>query len=268
MTVYLGQLGRMIELWSVPSSDVSVEEQYSFHTTLEGVRRAQRRPLGRREWSINADYSTPHDSGVLADFASGAWGNGPWRFVPADAPNSNMLTPEAASCSPAGGMGAADSPDGPMNTPDGWAPRSILSSNPSVGMSFGNEYVPVLGDGPVTVSAYLLGADAAVRVFWYDAAGVSTGTHTSTVRATAGTVVRSWITATPPPGSASLRVRASNASRGCRPAVTVGDVLHPWADGRGCLKAVVVDAGRSATLAGSGFGRQSENVSYTVTEVG
>lgn len=268
MTIYLGELGRLIELWSTPSAQVQTEDYYSVQTTVEGVRRAQRKPVSRRTWSVSAAYSTPADTAVLDDFASGAWGPGPFLFVPADAPTSNMLTPQAASTDPVAGMRVSDVPDGPLLTPDGWAPRSIRATEPDAGLWFGNDFVPVVDRKPVTVSAYLRGAGAAVRTFWYDANGSGLGTNTSSITATAGTVVRSWMTVTPPVGAASLRVRAINATQGTRPAATWGTDLYPWSDGRGCLKAIVNGVSRESLIAGQGIGRQFENISYTVTEVG
>ena len=217
---------------------------------------------------MSAGFSSPADTAVLEDFASGAWGPGPWRFVSADAPTANLLTPQAASCAPESGWRVSNAADGPLLTPDGWAPRSIRNDTPSEVLWFGEEYVPVLSGTPVTVSAYLRGAGAAVRIYWYDTAGATIATATSSVTATAGTVVRSWITATPPAAAVSLRVRAINAAQGTRPAVTWGDDLYPWADGRGCLAAIVHGVSREALIAGRGPDRQFENLSYTVTEVG
>lgn len=267
MTVYLGQIGRMIELWSTPSAQVQTDDRYTFLTTVEGKRRAQRRPVGRREWSVNADYSTTAEAAALSDFASGAWGPGPFVFVSAEAPVTNMLTPAAASCDPAAGMGSTNSEGGPMLTNDGWAPRSIRSGS-GADIWFGDERVPIIEGEPVTVSAYVEGSGAAVRVTWYTADGSTLGSDTSRVTATAATTVRSWITVSPPAGAAALRVRAANAVRGSRPSVTRGELLYPWADGRGCSQAVVTAVGRDVVLAGRGLNRQFESVSYTVTEVG
>ena len=268
MTIYLGQISRMIGLWSTPSAQVQTEDFYSFQTTVEGVRRAQRKPTSPRTWSVSAGYSTPADTAVLDDFVSGAWGPGPFIFVSADAPVTNMLTPGEATCDPAAGVQPSDIAAGPMLTPDGWAPRSLRPTGSSNEVWFGMGNVPVIDREPITVSAYVRGAGAAVRVVWYDANGGGLGGNTSTVTATAGTTVRSWLTVTPPANAASLRVRAVNVAQGTRPAVTRGTHLYPWADGRGCAKAIVHAASREALLAGQGLGRQFENNSYTVTEVG
>lgn len=268
MTIYLGQLGRLIKLWTTPSAQVETEDYYSFQVTLEGNRIAQRRPTGRRAWSVSAEYSTPYDTGVLDDFVSGAWGPGPFVFIPVDAPVTNMMDPRAASCDPLGGMQSTDVSAGPMLTPDGWAPRSLSPSGGSSEVWFGTERVPVIDREPITVSAYVIGAGAAVRVVWYDANGGGLGGNTSNVTATAGTAVRSWLTVTPPAAAASLRVRAVNVARGSRPAVTRGTHLHPWSNGRGCPKAVVHAPSSETKFIGTGVGRQFENNSYTVTEVG
>ena len=274
MSIYLGQLGRLVELKCPASLQVTPEDRYSFQTTAEGKVRGQVRPsLGRRVWSLGtSDATTPRDQGAIMAFANGEWGPGPFVFVPADAPVMNMLSPEAASCAPGAftaGSGTAVGEAGPLNLgTDGWAGRSY-SNNGAGTVFFGAEKVPVLQGGKVTVSAYVLGAGAIARIAWYDAAGGSLGSTSSAIMATAGTVTRSWVTATPPAGAASAYACAVNATAMARPALTWTDTLLDWADGQGCPKAVLHAPSRSLVMASSDpRGGRYSNLSFTVQEVG
>lgn len=272
MSVYLGQLGRMVELKCPAQQQVTPAERYSFRPTLEGRTKAQVKPVGRRVWGLStSEATTPAEAGALADFANGAWGRGPFVFVSADAPVTNLLTPEQASCDPAvlNGSAPTNSVAGPMLTPDGWAGRSFMNSTPAQLLWFGTGHTPVLPGQSVTASAYLLGAGAAVRLYFYDAAGATINSHTSTVTATAGTVVRSHVTRTAPANAVSCRVLAVNATQGARPAITWTASLFEWADGQGCTKAVIHGLSRNLVMASrEASGGRYSNLSYTITEVG
>jgi len=272
LSTFIGKLGRLVELPYVGSLSVEPEERYSFRTTLEGRIKAQVRPVGRRSWSLSVKHYRPQEQGTLMSFSNGEWGPGPFVFVSTDAPVTNMLSPDAASCAPGAyvaGSGSALSEAGPLNLgADGWAGRSY-SNNGAGTIFFGSEKVPVLPGQKVTASAYLLGAGAIARIAWYDAADGSLGSTSSTIAATAGTVARSWVTATPPAGAVSAYVCAVNATAMARPALTWTDTLFPWADGQGCPKAVLFGASRSVVKAINNpyTGRWSD-ISFTVQEVG
>lgn len=271
MSVYVGHLGRMIELKCPSTQSLGLEDRVSFGTTLGGRKVGQVQPgIPKRVWQNQlSDASTPDQIGAVMAFINGEWGIGPFVFVSADAPVTNMLSPAVASCDPKAGLAATNAADGPMSIPGGWAGRSIRNSNPSLDLWFGLEDTPVIPGVQVTASAYVLGAGAAVRVYWLDATGASLGSATSTVVATAGAAVRSWITADPPAGSASCRVRAINATQGSRPALTWSDALLQWADGQGCPKAIIHGASRNLIMASRDpRGGRYSNLSFTATEVG
>lgn len=266
--IYLGQLGRMIGVKCPASQQVQSEERYSFETTLEGARKAQVRQVGRRTWSLQtSDATTPEQVAALEQFSIGAWGPGPFVFVSADAPSSNLLTPEVSTCGPAAKIASVISLAGPHYLGNGeYAARSLLNTDPSVILYFGSTRVPLVDRRMVTASAWVSGAGAAVRVFWYDAAGAGLGSSTSSILATSTTTVRSWVSAVPPVGAAACLVGAVSAGRGAQPAITWSDELLPWADGQGCAKAVVHGTSRGLVLAGPN--RTYSNLSYTVSEVG
>lgn len=267
MSSFFGSLGRLVELKCPSQQGVSSDEKVSFSTTVEGRRKGQVLRVGRRTWTLRtSDATTPLQVAAIMQFLQGAWGKGPFVFVPDDAPFTNLLSPDVASCSPDAGWRVSNSADGPMLTGDGWAARSIKNDLLSEVLWFGEEYTPVLPGRLVTASAYLVGAGAAVRVYWYDATGAQLSFSTSTVKATASTVVRSHLTVMPPAGAVSCRVRAVDAVQGAWPAVTWTDALQPYSDGQGCPKAVLHGASRELILTGPG--RNYSNLSFMVTEVG
>lgn len=264
--IYLGTLGRMIGIKCPASQNVEHEERYTFQTTLEGRRKAQPRPIGRRTWSLQtSDATTPAQVAALMQFAQGAWGPGPFVFVPADAPYTNMLTPEIASCAPGTALYAYTQSGGPMQTPDGFAARSLINTSPSQLLAFGRTLTPASPGQSVTASAYVAGAGARVRIYFYDAGGGSITSATSSV-VSDGAVIRSHITRVAPPGTASVRVLAIDTVQACNPAITWTDDLQPWADGQGCENAVVQAASRDLVQAvpGATYSRMT----FTVSEVG
>lgn len=266
--IYLGSLGRMIGIKCPASQQLETEETYEFEMTLEGKRTAQVKPRGPRTWSLQtSDATDPESVSSLMQFTQGAWGRGPFVFVSADAPFTNLLSPAAASCDPAAGLGSATVADGPMLTQAGWAGRSLSVPNPAVDVLwFGAEHVPVLPGEWVTGSAYVKGAGSTVRIYWYDISGAQIGQTTSSVTGTAATATRSWVSAVAPPNAVSCRLRAVSTSQAAMPSVTWTNKLMPYSDGQGCPQAVVHNQSRSLTL--TGMQGTYSNLSYTVSEVG
>lgn len=268
--IYLGTLGRMVGLKCPASQQVAVDERITFEQTLGGRKVGQISPGNpKRVWQNQlSDASTPAQAGAVMAFINGEWGNGPFIYVSADAPVTNLLTPSVASCDPILAV-APGLAGGPLLTPDGWAGRSYLNANPADPLWFGTAHTPVLEGTSVTASAYLIGAGARVRLYFYDALGANISTHLSGVPASAGAVVRSWVTTHVPPGAASCRLLAVNATAGARPAITWTSSLVDWADGQGCAKAVIHSASRSLVMASrEPRGGRFSNLSFTITEVG
>lgn len=265
MTVYLGTLGRMIPIYSTPSAQLETEERYSFSTTLEGRRKAQPRPIGRRTWGLNAQFADPAEHSLLSQFANGAWGPGPFVFVSVDAPHTNMLMPAVSMCDPTENYEANVTPAGPMMTPDGVAPRSYLGTGSGV-IIFGRDRNPVIQGIPVTGAAYILGDGARVRLNWYRADGSLLSQIDSTMTSTLGVVQRLHVTAVPPAEAAGVIVSVVNGLQACMPSLTWTGEIMPWSDGQGCSRSVVSAFSRSQVLAVPG--RTFSNVSFTISEVG
>lgn len=260
----------MIGIKCPSSQSLQSSDRYRFDMTLESKRKAQVVPGSRRTWDLKtSDATTPAEHSLLSQFANGAWGNGPFVFVSADASVSNLLTPAASVCAPGeyiltSGMSVTGTP--PMLTPDGWAASSFTKTLEN-GLFLGKDMIPVIPDLPVTVAAYVRGNGGAVSLHWYDAAGAVMSSVASAVTAGATNVVRSWVTAVPPAGAVGCRVSANSATQQVSwPSATWSDKLLPHGDGQGCVKAVVSSMSRDQVLAVPGH--TFSNVSFTAMEVG
>lgn len=268
--IYLGTLGRMIGIKCPASQNVEHEERYTFQTTLEGRRKAQVRPRGPRTWSLQtSDATTQAQVATLMQFAQGAWGPGPFVFLPADAPVTNLLTPAASLCGPGEFVltsGVTVTEGAPMRTPDGWAARSLIKTTPN-GLFLGKDMIPVLPGTPVTGSAYIRGAGGKVSIHWYDSTGTIITSVLSTETAESSVVKRCSLTAMPPSNAVSCRLAVTaSVQQAAWPAVTWTDKLQTFGEGQGCTKSVVSTASRSLVMAVPGF--TYSNLSFNVTEVG
>lgn len=270
MNAYLGQLGRLVPIYSNPSMEVSGIPARTFQTTLEGRVKAQVRPVGRRSWTLSAAYASPGEVAALLDFATGVWGNGPFAWVPPTAPAINMLAPDVASCGLEAIRTSNASMAGPLLLPDGsWAGRSLLNSDTSELMFFGPGTIPVVAGGTVTASAYVVGAGAKCAVQFRDSAGEFVSSKYSTQSGVAGSSIRLSVTAEVPPNAVSCAVFGANTIRGARPALTWTDHANEWGPGEGCSKAIVEAVSREALTGSTDVrGRRDSNISFTIREVG
>ena len=263
--MYLGSPGRMVGVKCPTRQRVGSSERYSFETTLEGRVKAQVVPLQRRVWDVELGQLTePSEVATLQEFASGAWGKGPFWFVPADAPVVNMLTPDDTSMRTAESHhDPIDTP--PMATPDGWAARSYLNDGNFVRLA---DYVPVLPGAQVTGSAYLRGSGGRVRIQFVDESHSPISLHNAPVAT--DQVQRMHVTATVPADAAYVQLWiTSSITQVARPAITWTDQPYEYGEGQGCEKAVVHAVSRDVTKAWDNpkTGRWS-SLSFTVQEVG
>lgn len=269
--IYLGTLGRMIGIKCPSSQSVEHEERYSFQTTLEGRRKAQARPRGPRTWSLQtSDATTPEQAATLMQFAHGAWGPGPFVFVSAEAPATNMLLPAVSLCDPAENYESGVVPGGPMLQPTGeWAARSYMRSTPGLFL-FGRTRTPLPNSGSVSASVTVLGAGSVARISWYrlgpDGPNVLLGHSRSDDTGVGFEPRRLKVSATPPPGAVGCVVGVENAIQVSAPALVWGADVPAWSEGQGCAGAVVHAASRNLVLAVPGA--TYSNVGFTITEVG
>lgn len=263
---YLGSLGRLIGL-SCPSAErVQVAARYSTETTVEGRRFAQVALASPRTWDIGLGLESPQELAALSVFTSGAWGPGPWHWVPVQAQRGNLLTPREA--------GLQDyeplqwwSHGGPVRDAEGvWSARSISSSlTGAYGQLFSG--IPVLAGGPVTWAADVQGdGRSALGLGFRDASGALIAGVYGDELAPAG-MGRASMTVTVPDDAVSLHVGVRRGvTRVARPQVTWTAGPVPYSAGHGC-RAAIVDGLSEDLIVANRFGTYS-SAGFTVMEVG
>lgn len=263
--MYLGSPGRMVGIKCPVTQRVTADEGYRFVTTLEGKRKAQVVPGHRRVWDISTGQVTePQQVAALMEFASGAWGPGPFWFVPEAAAQVNLMSPHDV-------MNAGDFPGGPMRLDDGsWS--ALSRADRGDGIIFWRDSgipsdPPALPGEPVTASAYVEGVGGYVLLQFFDRDLNQISSEQSSSSNVSLTGVRLSATAISPPNAAYARISAREASRAARPAVTWTRGVTEWGEGLGCPKAVVSQSGQDLIRAIPGVPVLSD-LSFTVTEVG
>lgn len=264
---YLGSLGRLIPLRCASEERVQSTARYRESFTVEGQRRVQAIPSAPRAWDVSWDLAYPPELAALAGFTSGAWGHGPWVWVPVTAYSANLLTPGEAMLTERAGVSAASVQDaGPVRDSDGnWSPRSVTVTIDSGWAALARD-VPVIPGKPFTWSVDAEGAGTAphAHVAFYDGAG---NFMSQASRIGSGAQMqRVSMTVDVPAGAVSAQVGVRNTvSRATRPQATWTSGPVPFAPGAGC-KSAVVEAGSEDVLA-LWKGVDYRSTGFTVMEV-
>lgn len=264
---YLGSLGRLVPLRCASTERIGSEARYLESFTVEGRRRVQTRPASPRVWDASWGAATAEDSAALASFLTGAWGNGPWHWVPVLAQRGNLLTPREAQLVERAGVSASYIQDaGPVRDADGgWSARSVTVTLDSGWVALARN-VPVIAGLPFTFSCDVQGGSTPgqVHVRFLDAAG-------GTVLDVAGTgpnagMHRVSVSATVPSGAVEAQVGVrSQTLVATRPQATWTPGPVPWSAGHGCRSAVV-DGWSEDLLVANSSGTYS-SAGFTVMEV-
>lgn len=265
---YLGSLGRMVGL-SCPSSErVQSAPRYVTSMTVEGRRRAQVRPASPRTWDIGLGLASPQELATLSAFVSGAWGAGPFHWVPVQAWKHNLLTPREAMMLDrrSNGLWAEG---GPVIATDGTlAPRSMLSDRTETWDTLFVD-IPCIPGVPVTWSADVAGDGSSapgIASAFYTAAPEQIGVGLMMYGSPTAGLQRVSQLRVPPENAVSMRVGIPfQTKRITRPQVTWTDHPVPFAPGHGCRSAVI-DAASEDLIAANSFGTWS-STSFTVMEV-
>lgn len=262
---YIGSLGRLIPVPSTASESVSAEERYVVEATIEGRRRAQVRPAAPRTWSVDIPFALGPRLAALEAFAYGAWGNGPWQWIPVQAQTGNLLTPRESVLLDRASVSESNVQDaGPMRDANGaWSPRSVTVTLDSGWVALVRG-VPVVPGLPFTFSCDVDGVGPQVQIAFHDGAGGQISTHSAA--GTGSGVQRVSLTALAPAGAVEAYVGVrSTVTRATRPQATWTPGPVAWASGHGCAEAIVTGLSSALTVV-----RTSGNLgtaSFTVMEV-
>lgn len=251
---YIGTTARMVPVrWSTSISESEVEPYSFVDSRAKRWAFASSRKLPR-EWDVSVVASS-RDAATLREILHGGWGNGPFRWVPAVAHQSNVLTPAQSLLR---GLAVA----GGMDTADGWAPASVLGPAP-VTLASGASVLP---GAPLTVSVDTTGA-ATLTVVLRNA----TGGVVSTLTATAAGTLAQRLSLSIPSVVATARtvdVQVSGHIRAARPQVTWTRGPVPYGIGAGADSVVLASAGRAAKVIARGSGDVWSDVTVKILEVG
>ena len=264
---YLGSIGRLVPLRCASAERVQAAARYVPSVTVEGRRRVQVVPASPRAWDVSWGVARPGEVAALAAFASGAWGVGPFHWVPIQAHRGNLLTPREADL-----MQVASGPSWALSGPvldaaGAWQGRSLaVSMSSSWGALFAN--IPVVPGKPVTWAADVRGSSSgALAMAFADSEGAVIGGGRYGAATPSSTMTRLSMTEVAPPGAASVRVGVRPAvTTLTRPQVTWTDGPVPYSAGHGCRSAVV-DGFSEDLLVANSFGTYS-SIGFTVMEVG
>lgn len=269
MAEYLGALGTLVELDLSSTEATGRPDRYRLQEDAVGGVRASLRPVAPRSWSISAGFLSGRELAALEGFAEGEWGAGPWHWVSISAQHGNLLTPTESLCLAATTGPVSES--GPMQCADGtWAGRSFTGAYSGTGWATVWTDIPVVPGRPVTFTADVTGdgnlAPQIALGFWSAGGSALTSAISPAGEASTG-VVRTSVTATPPPGAASARVGIrSSVKRLTRPQVTWTSTAMPWSTGKGCRKAIPLGL-TSGLLRSTGRTKSLSEATVTIQEI-
>lgn len=266
---YFGELGRLVPLRCASTERAQSAARYVPSVTVEGRRRVQAIPASPRTWDLSWGLADPSEMVALSGFVTGAWGAGPFHWVPVQAWKHNLLTPREAMLVDRQ-SNALWTEGGPVVGTDGsLAPRSMLSARDASWASLFVD-IPCIPGRAITWAADVAGdgsAPPALASAFFDAAGGQIGSGVAEHGTEAEGMERVSQTRVPPEGAASFRAGIYHTTkRIARPQVTWTDGPVPYSAGHGC-RAAVLDGMSEDLLTANSFGTWS-STSFTVMEVG
>ena len=227
MVGHIGTLAHLLPAIPTTDSSIARADRFSFQeapnkrwafVTEKGAR--------LRRWDIATDLISPEEAGALTELAEGAWGHGPFIFVPCPAHGSNVLTPAQSLLEGVANAGPVSLPGG------GTAPRSVVGGA-TVTLA---DKVPVIPGKPVTVSLYMAGGSATVS--FKTLTGSTVGSRPLTP--TGDLIQRVTVTAPSVPATARYAtITATGYTALARPQLSWTSAPVPWAAGGGAAQVVI-----------------------------
>lgn len=266
---YFGSLGRLVRLSCASSERIGTAARYVPGVTVEGRRRVQVIPAPPRTWDLSWGLADPAEMAALSGFVTGAWGAGPFHWVPVQAQRGNLLTPREAML-----VDRASNPlwteGGPVVAADGsLAPRSMLSGRDETWASLFVD-IPCIPGQPITWTADIAGdgeLSPGLTSAFRDANDTQIGTGVNEYAPSVDGLQRVSQTRIAPDDAVSFRAGISyRTKRITRPQVTWTDGPVPYSPGHGC-RAAVLDGHAEDLIAANKFGTWS-TAQFTVMEVG
>lgn len=250
MAGHIGTLAHLLPALPTREAPVAANDRFALQEAAD-KRWAfvQSRGPRLRTWQVDSTALTSEQAGALAELAEGAWGYGPFIFVPCPAHSSNVLTPAQSLLE-----GVANG--GPVALPGGGAaPRSVVGGA-SVTLA---DRVPVIPGKPVTVSLFMAGGSATVS--FKNLAGSTVGSRPLTP--TGNLMQRVTVTTPSVPATARYAtITATGYTTLARPQLSWTAEPVPWAAGGGAAQVVIQNSSPTPTRGGW------SNANTQIVEVG
>lgn len=258
MAGYIGPLGRMVKiLWPAP---VKVTNPTGYAVKESPARRwafvTSPASAPRREWSLEVT-GTNAETSELAQLVAGAFGGGPWVFVPDEATVTNVLTPAESMLAGVANAGAVDVVGG-----------AGARSHTGGGLIAIAEACPCIPGEPVTVTVDMAGASGVLTVQPVNAAGQPVGS--ARVSSPSGELMERVSVTIPalPLGARAVRIQTRGASTVTRPQVTWTDGPVPWDVGAGASSVIIEEAQTTYNNYEFYMREMWRTLSLTIREVG
>lgn len=258
MAGYIGQLGRMVKLlWPTPvkvtnptryAVQSAPARRWAFVTSPASAR--------RREWSLEVT-GTNAETAELAQLVAGAFGDGPWVFVPDEATVTNVLTPAESMLSGVANSGAVDGVGG-----------AGARSHTGGGLITIAEACPCIPGEPVTVTVDMAGTSGVLAVQPVNSAGQPVGA--AVTARPAGELMERVSVVIPalPLGACAVKIQTRDSTAVTRPQVTWTDGPVPWDMGAGAASVIIEEAQTTYTSYEFHMREMWRTLSLTIREVG
>lgn len=258
MAGYIGTLGRLVKiLWPTP---VKVTNPTRYAVKDAPARRwafvSSPASAPRREWSLDVT-GTNVETSELVQLVAGAFGEGPWVFIPDEATVTNVLTPAESML-----LGVANA--GVAAAVGGAGARSHVGGS-QITIA---EACPCIPGEPVTVTVDMAGSSGVLTVQPVNAVGQNVGTARS-ARPSGELMQRVSVTIPALPlGACAVKIQTRGASTVARPQVTWTDGPVPWDVGSGAASVIIEEAQTTYTSYEFHMREMWRTMSLTIKEVG
>lgn len=232
---YIGTVAHPVPIEWIDGVRVSRESRYSLQEAAARTWAFASRPSGSpspRTWEVTARVGSATMSN-LEGLAMGAFGNGPFLWLPESAYITNAITPRQSLLLDGAGAGA--------DAAGGRAPRSVVGPR-TASLATG---VPVMPGSPCTISVDASGSTT-LRAIFRTAAG---GTVLNTTQTATGSLMQRISITVPnvPAAARTVEVQVANHTIATRPQVTWLRHEIPWAPGAGA-DSVILERFENSTM--------------------
>ena len=242
MSAWIGPLGSLIEFKCPSAVESTSEDPHVYFRPLGGDVTATRLGDGIRPrvWEVSVSTARPQQVAALQALGDGAFGPGPFVFIPPGAPSLNMLGKrQALSLGETSSAYVVTQGGTPVSTPEGLAGAYYgTTSDAPASYEFGT--APVIPGVPVTGKAFtqsLLGGTSTVQLVFFTAGGGRL-TETAIISGSSTSGEYLTVTGTPPAGAAYVHLRARGAVV-THPQVTWTEEPRTWTPSAASINVVV-----------------------------